>query len=316
MINFIKRIKSFFNVRYHNQRLKEQLNYDIRNLYLIDKVLNCKESGITNKKNNKNEIIVSLTTYGKRLFDVAITIESIMQGSMKPNRIVLWLGEDMRNITLPITLQKQQNRGLEISYCKDIRSYKKLIPTLKKYPEASIITIDDDAIYEYDLVEKLVNMHKLYPQSIIANRIHQMVLDQIGKPVSYMKWNWYANPKESSPLNFFTSGGGVLFPPHSLNIEVFNEHVFTDICKYADDVWWNAMALKEGTNVLKCYTHDKRGEDYLMNMNVQDIGLFKINTVGECGNDKQIKAVYERYDLWEKLKVRPYIDNNSDANNT
>lgn len=130
---------------------------------------------------------------------------------MKPNRIILWLDNDMQNVPLPIALQKQLKRGLEINYCRDIRSYKKLIPTMKKYPDASIITIDDDLIYQYDLVEKLVNMHIAHPDCIIANRIHQIVLNEDGTPKSYMDWKWNANPSDSSPLNFLPVEGGLYF---------------------------------------------------------------------------------------------------------
>lgn len=301
MRKLIQKIKRFFNIGYYSNVLKEQLIYERRNDWMINQALNYNESGVTNETLCENEVIVSLTTYGKRLYEVASTIESIMQGSVKPNRIILWLGEDMRNVILPITLQKQQKRGLEIAYCKDIRSYTKLIPTLKKYPEATIITIDDDLIYTYDLVEKLVNMHKNYPKHIIANRIHRIILGKNGRPIQYMKWNWSTDPTDCSPLNFFTGVGGVLYPPHSLDEEVFNERVFTNICKYADDIWFYAMALKKGTQVLKCYTHNEKGDDYIINPNVQDIGLLNINTGSTGLNDKQLKAVFERYNLWNKL---------------
>lgn len=301
MKKLIQKVKRFFNIGYHSQLLKEQLIYEIRNDWMINKALTCNDSGITHEVLCEHEIIVSLTTYGKRLYDVASTIESIMQGSMKPNRIILWLQEDMRNAILPIALQRQQNRGLEIAYYKDIRSYKKLLPTLKKYPEATIITIDDDVIYTYDLVEKLVNMHKIHPLQIIANRIHRMILDKNGMPIEYMNWDLCATPTDSSPLNFYTGVGGVLYPPHSLDNEVFNEKVFMDICKFADDIWFKAMALKKGTQVLKCYTHSKQGQDYVVNPNVQDIGLLNINTGSKGLNDKQLKAVFEHYNLWNKL---------------
>ena len=60
------------------------------------------------------------------------TIESIMEQTMKANRIILWLDYSFEKQPLPKALQLLQKRGLEIEYCKDIRSYKKLIPALKK----------------------------------------------------------------------------------------------------------------------------------------------------------------------------------------
>lgn len=298
------RIKFILNLRCHVQKIEQNLRYAQRYDQLINQALNSEKQGVSDTKYCKNEIIVSLTTYSKRLYDVAATIESIMQGSLKPNHIILWLGEENKDVILPKILQNQQKRGLEISYCRDIRSYTKLIPTLRKYPKACIITIDDDALYHYDLVEKLVNEHCQYPNHIIANRIHRVKLDKNGFPLKYIKWTWNDTVTDDSPLNFLTGVGGVLYPPQSLHPEVFNESVFLDICKYADDIWFYAMALKAGTRIKKCYTHNKKGEDYLLNEELQDTGLYNTN-VGMSGkNDEQFISVFERYGLWECLKFQ------------
>lgn len=300
-LNCWKKQKKRPNPDANVKRVIKALTYSSRHDALTNKALTCTQSGISEEKLCNHEVIVSLTTYGRRLHDVAITIESIMQGSMKPNRIVLWLGEEMQNAILPVILRNQQKRGLEISLCKDICSYTKLIPTLCKYPEACIITIDDDVLYDYDLVEKLVNDHIKHPKDIVANRIHRIVLGEDARPLSYMQWKWCDTPKDKSPLNFFTGVGGVLYPPHSLSAEVMNVNVFLDICKFADDVWFNAMALMNSTKVRKCYTHDVHGEDYLVNDSVQDMGLWNVNTGERCENDIQLHAVFEKYNLWDKL---------------
>lgn len=301
-MDILNKIKLFLSSFYHVRKIEQRIHYAIRHDNLIEKALNSVDCGISNNYHINHEVVVSLTTHGKRIFDVAATIESIMQGSLKPNRIVLWLGEEMRGVQLPITLLNQQKRGLEISYCKDIRSYTKLIPALRKYPDAIIITIDDDALYHYDLVEKLINEHSLYPKHIIANRIHRIELDNNGRPKKYLNWKWNYSPIDDSPLNFLTGVGGVLYPPQSLDSEVFNETVFLNICKYADDIWFYAMALKARTKIKKCFTHSEKGEDYIINDDVQDMALHVTN-VGLGGkNDEQLIAVFDKYDLWEYLK--------------
>ena len=62
------------------------------------------------------------------------------------------------------------------------------------------------------------------------------------------------------------------------------------------------MAIKKGTLVNKIYTRDPHGEGYLVNDDVQDIGLKKINLYGDNLNDQQIKAVFMRYNIYELLK--------------
>lgn len=295
-------LKEFFNSQRHAKRLGEKIIYSLRAESLHTKMLDCKEMGVSSQKYGESELIVSLTTYGKRFYSVATTIESIMQGTIKPNRIVLWLDLSFEKKSIPVALQKQVERGLEICFCKDIKSYQKLIPSLKKYPEATIITIDDDAIYDYDLVERLLYFHSIFPNMIIANRVHQIKLDHNKKPVSYNKWRWRKTLDDESPLNFMTGVGGVLYPLHCLDDEVFNESVFFDICQYNDDIWFYAMALKKGTIVKKSISHSQYGEDFVLNEDVQDISLNEQNLNKQnCRNDIQFKAVLDKYNLYEKF---------------
>lgn len=270
---------------------------------LREKVMACKEMGITDELHCEAEIIVSLTTFGNRINEVYLAIESIMQGTLKPNRIVLWLSEEeFKGKTLPLTLQKQQARGLQIEYCEDIRSYKKIVPTLEKHPDACVVTIDDDAMYEFDLLENLVNAHLANPEDVCACRIHRITLDDDKRPKGYMQWEWRVWPKDKSNLNFLTGVGGCLYPPHCFVDEFFNREAFMSLCPYADDVWVNAMLWLSGRHVVKAYTHSEYGDDFIEVAIEQDDSLSLVNwSRGECRNDVQLKAVMDRYDLYSYL---------------
>ena len=285
-----------------SNRLIHQIRFNQKKYILEQNILHSQESGITDEKYCDHDIIVSLTTYSKRIYDVHLTIESIMEQTMKANRIILWLDYSFEKQPLPKALQLLQKRGLEIEYCKDIRSYKKLIPALKKYPDDAIITIDDDLIYEFDLLEKLIMAYQQTPSYIYCNRHHVMQLNEQGKLLPYLQWQWESNDMEANIMNFPTTGAGTLFPPHSLDEEVFNESVFSEICKYADDVWFKAMAMKKGTLSKKVYTHNPKGIEYFENEEVQDIALWRINTQGAMLNDRQIEAVFTKYNLYQLLK--------------
>ena len=269
--------------------------------WLKEKVMSCTERGVTEKLYNGEEVIVSLTSFGKRINEVYLAIESIMQGTLKPNRIVLWLSEDeFRGQLLPQALQLQQMRGLEIDYCEDIRSYKKILPTLKKYPEACIVTIDDDVMYEFDLLENLLRAHYHAPDDICACRMHRIALDEHNKPKSYLKWDLLINPDCKSNLHFLTSGGGTLFPPHCFIDEFKNQTAFMSLCPFADDIWINAMILLSGKQISKAFTHSKLGCDYLEIRLDQDDALSKDNMNHvTCRNDDQFKAVCEAYDFYQ-----------------
>ena len=292
--NMLNNINAKMSENTQNILLSQRINY------LIDKTINSTIKGVSAEKLCDKDVIVSLTTFGDRIHNTYLAIESIMQGTVKPNKIVLWLAEDeFKNKRLPKTLLLQQERGLEICYYKNIRSYLKLIPSLKKYSDSCVITIDDDAMYEYDLIERLINVHIDNPDKICACRMHRIVLEENNKPVGYLKWNWCVDDEQVSPLNFPTGIGGILYPPQCFNQEVFNDKVFMDISPNADDVWFYAMALLNGTKSI--WVKNDKPEGYYYSLPMSNDALCLQNTVANesniCGNDVQFSAVIEKYNL-------------------
>jgi hypothetical protein len=283
-----------------NEHVTADIIYDNRVQLLTNSALFSSEQGTMDRPYNGNELVVSLTTYGRRLYDVYLTIETIMRQTMKANKIILWLEEALKNTDIPLILQKQQGRGLEIKYCEDNKSYNKLIPSLYEFPEAIIITIDDDCLYDFDIIENLFTAHLDSPRYIYALRLHRMKSNSKNTLEPYSKWEWEYEGFDVSALNFPTGIGGVLYPPHCFSPEVFNKAVFRKTCEYADDVWFKAMSLMNGVLSKKAHSKNKGGRDYLINNNVQDITLAQKNNDGSK-NDIQIKAVFEKYNLYERL---------------
>ena len=280
----------------------KRFHFENRRYQLSEHILHDSKSGVCQEKYADHEIIVSLTTYGKRISDVTYSIESIMQQTLKANRIILWLGREFQTRRLPQSLMLQQKRGLEIQFCDDIRSYTKLVPSLANYPNDAIITIDDDLLYDIDVLERLILAHQETPNCIHASRVHRMRLDDDGHLFPYREWSLRYKEAGIHKLNFFTGVGGVLYPPRCFDDEVFNQNEFLSECKYADDVWFNAMAIKNGIPINKVQTRSEDGENYLLNDDLQAGGLNMINIGAERQNDIQIEAVFGRYNLYEKLR--------------
>ena len=284
-------------------RLQKQVLYDQVVSRFHEKAMLSTEPGTTSSLFYGEEIVVSLTTFGTRINDVYLTIESIMQGSLLPNRIVLWLAEDeFKDRPLPLMLQKQQKRGLQIEYCKDLRSYKKLIPALKQYPLATIITIDDDVIYDFDMLERFLNVHRENPQAVCASRVRKICFDKDGRINSYLTWK-VDNESSSSKLLFPIGVGGVLYPPHCLSDEVDNEGVFMDICRFADDVWFFSMARLNGTTTARVPSRDPQGYFFeLPSSSYNALATENINP-NNCRNDLQIQSVFGKYNILQYLSA-------------
>lgn len=212
---------------------------------------------------NGKRIIVSLTSFPGGIDYAPGAVRSILRGSDKPDKIVLYVTlSQFENGMLPEEIVKleRENEIFEIrNYDRDIRSYRKLVPALADFPEDIIITVDDDVDYHPHLVRDLLRFHKEYPGYIIAHRAKHI---RPGQP--YRKWTkyrWYhflKNRIQPGFTNLQTGVGGVLYPPHSLKADMIDEDLFTQIAPTADDIWFWAAAVANGTEILPVpFGHNK-----------------------------------------------------------
>ncbi len=238
-----------------------------------------------------HRLIVSLTTFPARINRLHLVIETLLRQTHKPDRIILWLSKEQFSSldVLPKPLLAQQRRGLQIELCEgDLRSHKKYYYALMQYPEDILITMDDDIFYPTYTIRSLLEKAQQYPQAIIANYTHRMrYTDNRLSP--YMQWD--INIKEESADNnlFFGSGGGTLFPPHSLYADVTNLSIALSCCPKADDVWLNVMARLKQTPIIHTSFHSV----FLPVINKHASALSTENMT--AGNDVQIEAVRQYY---------------------
>ena len=270
---------------------KEIVKNEYLRLYLTEE-----RNGLAKTKYNGKLIVVSLTTYGRRIYDVHLVIESIMQQTLKPNKILLWLDEaEFDDNTIPASLNSLRNRGLEICYCEDIKSYKKLIPTLRDYPNEIIITIDDDVIYPIDLVDRLYHQHVKYPNEVICTHAHIISFSSDGEFLPYELWPDPPTDRSRSSNSFLPLGiGGVLYPPKCLHDDVFKKEIFMSLSPTADDLWFKIMALINGTKSRTTPIYDEF-DSWIVPINRKgDSCLFDVNVKT---NVVQLKRLMEKYGM-------------------
>lgn len=129
---------------------------------------NAKIYGLSNKK-QKPALIVSLTSYPERINTVSQAINTLLQQTLKPDKLILWLANEQfpnKELDLPADLLKLKELGLEINWCEDLKSYKKLIPSLHLFPDDIIVTADDDLYYQPDWLESLYKSYLKNPDCI------------------------------------------------------------------------------------------------------------------------------------------------------
>jgi len=251
-----------------------------------------KSSGVSKTNNN---LIVSLTTFPKRFNVVHLTIESILNQTVKPDQIVLWLIRDeIEEHGIPEHIKKLTSRGLDIEVIdENLKPYNKLIFALEKYPNSNIITVDDDIIYPGWFISKLLLKSYSFPGCIIAYRCLE-VLTKNNKLEKYVLWT-DSDIKEATSKLFFTGVGGVLYPPNSLYKDVLNRKLFTKLSPSADDIWFNVMAFLQNTKVIQA---TGKWTEFPSTPNSQDIALSKTN-VALNENDIKLQNVYNYYRLFK-----------------
>lgn len=242
----------------------------------------------------KEEIIVSLTTFPPRINTVWQTINTLLSQTMKPDHIVLWLakGEFDSLDELPTSLKRLMEHGLEIRFCDDIKSHKKYYYAMKEYPNAVIITVDDDVYYPTDLVENLYKKHLEFPNAICCNWAHKIVFNS-GKIGLYGKWEKGVSGHDKNPDSDIVQIGyeGVLYPANSLASEVFDKEKIMNLSPTADDLWLKFMAVLKDTPVVRTRKDAIR---FFEIMKAQTVALNQVNTFGDQ-NDIAIDNITKEY---------------------
>ena len=249
-------------------------------------------------------LIVSLTSYPARIGTVHQTIESILNQSMKADKVILWLAPEQfpnKEQDLPQELLELTKRGLTIDWYHDIRPYKKLIPTLIKHPNNIIITVDDDVLYDKKCIETLYQSHIKHKNSVICHRGHYILCDKNKNILPYKKWRHDCNFKKPTYNILQTGVGAVLYPPNCFYKDILNEKLFMDLTYDADDLWFWTMALLKGT---KIYVAKNKINKINYIDGTQETALWHQN-VDNSGNDKKLQKLIKHYPtLLHRLKKK------------
>ena len=216
-----------------------------------------------NPNTPQEQVIVSLTSFPAAIPYAIQAIRSILSGAVLPDKVVLYLtvsqfGEN--GVPQELRQLAADNSIFEIrNYDRDIRSYRKLIQALADFPDAVIVTIDDDVNYHRYMLRDLLSLHQEIPHAVLAHRAKRM---KPGKPYRrWSKYRWYDflfKRIHSGFTNIGTGVGGILYPPHSLCPEMLDVELFTRIAPTTDDIWFWAAAVANGTPIVPVpFGHNK-----------------------------------------------------------
>ena len=270
---------------------------DDENLFKDFAIIDLDSSGKLTVLKSK-QIIVSVTSYPARIRSVALALETIYKQSRKPDKVILWLAASQfpnRDEDLPKELLKLvSEKGLEILWCDDdLKPHKKYYYAFQNYPDALIVTIDDDILYPPHRIENLYLSYLLHPYAVSAARAHLIAISEAGTILPYKLWPQEIDAYLDTPsFQLCATGcGGILYPTvlfSEVRECLLDKDIIKRSCLYADDLWLKGMELVAGIPLVVaeefqdlCYTPDS-----------QDIGLWHENVDGGK-NDRQLLQIEE-----------------------
>lgn len=281
-----------------------KIRYSCKKIYWYRCLKNINALGITpNGQKRETKIIISFTSYPERMQEVVYVACSMLRQTMKPDEVILNLSIEEfpnREDDLQEELLNLRQFGLSIKWCHNIKSYKKLIPTLERYRNDIIITVDDDVYYPENLVEDLYNGYLANKHAVICRRARHIGCK--GQQIlPYTEWEILTGGLSPSVRYLQTGVGGVLYPQNSFDEDVLREDIFMKLCPTADDIWFWAMAVLANKKIAVVSMKDL----YYINPKEQEGTRTLTHQNVEMGqNDVAFASVIQAYPRIEEILLK------------
>lgn len=233
------------------------------------------ESLSLNKEKRDTILTCTLTTFPDRIDTVQYTIKSLYNQSVKPDRIVLWLASsEFENFQFPESINRLQERGLEIRYCDNYFGHKRYYKMIEEQKENEcIIMFDDDILFPYCLIERLYDKWLQFPDCVICERGQVMTFDG-DKILNPGRWSSTSDEGIDKPSYkiLASPGGGCLFPHKALYKDANNTDMISKYALKTGDIWLMFQTVQNDTKILR--TH-KLHRTFIQSERVQTVQLGK-----------------------------------------
>ena len=209
-----------------------------------------------------HKLIVAFTSYQARIKYCSKVIKSLLNQTISKElyKIILVLAVPNfpnKEKDLPTDLLEivNNNDNVEILwYDKDIRSHKKLIPVLKKYPDTPILLTDDDILRNKLWIQTFYNDHIKYPNDVIIGSSFDTVDRKMNFDSGRLqqgKIHMTITPgiifNFSRPANGL---GGTLYPANTFSDpRFFDEDLMMKECESDDELWQWCFNIIEGKTI-------------------------------------------------------------------
>lgn len=265
-------------------------------------------------------IILNLTTTCGRLDLCSATLWSLVNQSLVPDQINLWISKEAYMAdegiqTLPNSIIKliEHNNLIKVHYVENTGPYRKMIPALRNCSDNDILVYaDDDVIYSNLWLKYLIDCYlENKSEYVVSGRLREMKKNFFGGYQSYTRFSLVSESEVFRKDFIITGVGGCVLGKKHIAQKYINLDSFKTIAPKTDDLWISKIIKLSGSRVITCpraldcimeIQHDihalNRVNTFFSNQNIiaKVSGVFKRGVLGYFGmplsnNDVMIKKI-------------------------
>ena len=213
--------------------------------------------------------------------------------SLRPDVIRLNIPEGTRALIPASTVNVMKNINVEVEENpSELGSYRKMLPTIRSYPNSAIVVADDDLYYPRNWLKTLVRNYSDSGGTVSGHRGHLIKFNPNFQPLPYDSWERNLRSPRVGYDVLLTSGAGMLFPPKSLPKCSTDFDIIKELAPTSDDIWFWRMILLAGS-VSKKIGRKK----YLYGWRMANESSLSIGNVKGKENDIAMSKIIDEYPL-------------------
>lgn len=226
-----------------------------------------------------DQLIIAITSWPKRINALPYCLTNIIQNKVGSKIVLVLSKEEFPNKEQDLSqhlLNVIQAGDIEILWDRgNIKSHKKLLPVIEKYPDNPILVLDDDKIYPKFMILDFLKDHHSHPESIIIGGAYFNLIPKNNKIICENPSEKLKNilqPGQEVTIQKPANGAfGMLFPPHTFTREeFFNRQLMMKLSPNDDESWHYLFCVLEDRPMRALSTI----YDNVQNIaNTQEVGL-------------------------------------------
>lgn len=234
-----------------------------------------------------SKIPVSLTTWGPRIPDLPLVLITLLQQTLRPDEIVVWLTKsDLPRIDQTVRTLFGEF-GVSFRECDDLGCHKKWLPMITNGQRTPFAICDDDILLPSEWFENLISESLAHPEAYVGMRAHRINRSSEKDMLPYGQWEKdiaFTGVVENDV--FITGAGGAVIHPDRINPPFLDWNFITQHCPRADDIW---LHFAHRVNHIPAYK-TKYSFPCIEIPGSDKTGLARTN-VGQNRNDSQLASV-------------------------